>query len=64
MTLILIAGLFFYEHHAFFEFAREQTAKGYHWKYTGPRECEAKEPCLPVIDEVTGKRLTYYMLTR
>ena len=64
MIWILMTGLFYIEHADFFEFTNHHIKHGYTWSYTGKRICDENEPCLPIINEETGERLTYFMLTK
>lgn len=64
MMFFVITSLFLIDHIEFFEFTNEHINRGYTWSYTGKRTCEENEPCLAVIDEETGERLTYFMLTK
>lgn len=65
MMLALILGTLVYAGNAeLFEFVDRHSNQGYEWQYTGQRQCEVSEPCLPVIHPLTGDRLTFYMLTK
>jgi|AACY02.3.fsa_nt_gi hypothetical protein len=64
MIWMLLTGLFVFENQDFFEFSEKYQKLGYSWAYTGLRECQAEEPCLPLVDPETGRRVTYFMLMK